>query len=95
MMSTPFAVWHIPDQSRSKSSDECVWVRISIKPKAAASLYLTLPGIPYLYYGEEVGMLGQKPDENIRLPMQWSSEPKPGLHRRHALADTKFKLCPV
>jgi len=49
------------------------------KAKVAASLYLTLPGIPYLYYGEEVGMLGQKPDENIRLPMQWSSEPNAGF----------------
>jgi len=49
------------------------------KAKAAASVYLTLPGIPYLYYGEEVGMLGQKPDENIRLPMQWSSEPNAGF----------------
>jgi len=49
------------------------------KAKVAASLYLTLPGIPYLYYGEEVGMLGQKPDENIRLPMQWNSEPNAGF----------------
>ncbi|MEX0720707.1 MAG: alpha-amylase family glycosyl hydrolase [Balneolaceae bacterium] len=49
------------------------------KAKLAASLYLTLPGIPYLYYGEEVGMLGQKPDENIRLPMQWSDESNAGF----------------
>lgn len=49
------------------------------KNKVAASLYLTLPGIPYLYYGEEVGMLGQKPDEDIRLPMQWSDEVNAGF----------------
>lgn len=49
------------------------------KAKTAASIYLTLPGIPYLYYGEEVGMLGQKPDPDIRLPMQWSSEPNAGF----------------
>ena len=49
------------------------------KAKVAASLYLTLPGIPYFYYGEEVGMLGQKPDPDIRLPMQWSSEPNAGF----------------
>lgn len=47
--------------------------------KLAASLYLTLPGIPYIYYGEEVGMLGAKPDENIRLPMQWSSVANAGF----------------
>lgn len=41
------------------------------KNKIAADLYLTLPGIPYLYYGEEIGMLGVKPDPDIRTPMQW------------------------
>lgn len=40
--------------------------------KVAANLLLTLPGNPYLYYGEELGMLGQKPDENIREPFLWN-----------------------
>lgn len=39
--------------------------------KMAASLLLTLPGNPFIYYGEEVGMLGVKPDEEIREPMVW------------------------
>jgi hypothetical protein len=43
------------------------------KAKLAASLLLTLPGIPYIYYGEEIGMTGVKPDEYIRTPMQWTS----------------------
>lgn len=43
------------------------------KLKTAASIYLTLPGTPYLYYGEELGMKGSKPDEFIRTPMQWTS----------------------
>lgn len=42
--------------------------------KNAAFILLTSPGVPYIYYGEEIGMLGKKPDENIRLPMQWSNE---------------------
>ncbi|MEZ5082093.1 MAG: alpha-amylase family glycosyl hydrolase [Bacteroidales bacterium] len=42
------------------------------KNKLAAAIYLTLPGIPFIYYGEEIGMLGEKPDENIRRPMQWT-----------------------
>jgi glycosidase len=38
--------------------------------KVAASILLTSPGVPFLYYGEEIGMLGQKPDEQIRAAMQ-------------------------
>jgi alpha-amylase len=49
------------------------------KAKVAASLLLTLPGTPYIYYGEEVGMEGEKPDEDIRLPMQWSEAANAGF----------------
>lgn len=41
------------------------------KAKMAAALLLTLPGSPYLYYGEEIGMQGKKPDQNIREPFLW------------------------
>ncbi len=43
------------------------------KNKTAAAIYLTLPGTPFLYYGEEIGMRGLKPDEFIRRPMQWTT----------------------
>ncbi|MEO0340674.1 MAG: alpha-amylase family glycosyl hydrolase, partial [Bacteroidota bacterium] len=49
------------------------------RAKIAANLLLTLPGVPYLYYGEEVGMLGAKPDEFIRTPMQWNDERSAGF----------------
>lgn len=49
------------------------------KARVAASLLLTGPGTPYLYYGEEIGMTGQKPDEYIRTPMQWSAEAGAGF----------------
>jgi alpha-amylase len=41
------------------------------KAKLAASILLTLPGTPYVYYGEEIGMIGQKPDEYCREPFIW------------------------
>jgi glycosidase len=53
------------------------------KARIAASLLLTLPGTPYLYYGEEIGMLGDKlktyedffgPDAYVREPFIWDSD---------------------
>ncbi len=41
--------------------------------KMAAALLLTLPGTPFIYYGEEIGMKGLKPDENIREPFLWAN----------------------
>ncbi|MBN2618655.1 MAG: hypothetical protein JXR64_10150 [Spirochaetales bacterium] len=46
------------------------------KEKLAATLLFTLPGTPFVYYGEELGMLGKKPDDNIREPMDWYKEAK-------------------
>ena len=43
------------------------------KAKLAAALLLTLPGTPFVYYGEEIGIAGDKPDENLRTPMHWTS----------------------
>ncbi len=42
--------------------------------KVSAALLLTLPGNPFIYYGEEIGMLGEKPDEYIREPFLWNIE---------------------
>jgi glycosidase len=42
--------------------------------KNAATILLTSPGTPFIYYGEEIGMTGEKPDEKIRTPMQWTEE---------------------
>ena len=49
------------------------------KAKLGAVLLLTAPGVPFIYYGEELGMLGKKPDEDIRTPMQWSAEANGGF----------------
>ena len=55
------------------------------KSKMATGILLTLPGVPYLYYGEEIGMLGDKimdyetifgPDAYIREPFIWDTGKK-------------------
>lgn len=49
------------------------------KARVAALLLLTMPGMPFVYYGEEIGMTGAKPDERLRTPMQWTSGPGAGF----------------
>lgn len=46
------------------------------KAKCAASVLLTAPGEPFIYYGEELGYIGKKDngDEYIRTPMYWGDE---------------------
>jgi glycosidase len=39
--------------------------------RIAAAMLLTLPGHPFVYYGEELGMRGEKPDPHLREPMRW------------------------
>jgi glycosidase len=63
------------DQERVMS----VFMEDQNKAKLAASVLLTIPGTPFVYYGEEIGMTGNKPDEHIRTPMQWSSEKYAGF----------------
>ncbi|MEW5825974.1 MAG: alpha-amylase family glycosyl hydrolase [Candidatus Bipolaricaulota bacterium] len=60
------------------------------RAKLAAAILLTLPGVPFLYYGEEVGMTGVKPDERIRTPMPW--EPGPGLGFTSAIPWQPFSV---
>ena len=53
--------------------------------KWPADLLLTLPGKPFLYYGEEIGMNGAKPDSSIRECMAWFENPfEGGMPRRRS-----------
>jgi glycosidase len=55
------------------------------KAKMTAAMLLTMPGTPYIYYGEEIGMLGDKlstyadqfgPDAFVREPFVWDEGKK-------------------
>lgn len=61
----PFLSNHDQDRSMNQLGKDAG------KAKLAAGIYMTLPGNPFIYYGEEIGMLGAKPDERIRLPFSW------------------------
>jgi len=45
------------------------------KAKIAAAILMTISGSPYIYYGEEIGMLGMKTtdDRNVREPYLWDA----------------------
>jgi len=49
------------------------------KARMAATLLLTSPGVPFMYYGEEIRMRGKKPDVYIRRPMQWANRLRAGF----------------
>ncbi|MEO8452879.1 MAG: alpha-amylase family glycosyl hydrolase, partial [Gemmatimonadota bacterium] len=65
---SPFLRNH--DQPRTRTELGNDWG----KARLAAALLLTLPGLPFIYYGEELGMTGPKPDQLIRTPMGWTAD---------------------
>jgi len=69
----PFLTNHDQDRVMSQLSADVAGAKL------AASALLALPGVPFIYYGEEIGMTGVKPDRRIRTPMQWDGSPGAGF----------------
>ncbi len=59
---------HDQDRIMSRVGDD------TEKAKLASNILLTLPGMSWVYYGEEVGMSGEGPDEQKREPINWGDE---------------------
>ncbi|GAB5490699.1 MAG: alpha-amylase family glycosyl hydrolase [Phototrophicaceae bacterium] len=51
--------------------------------RTVANLLMTLPGFPFIYYGDEIGMTSDSTsgggDENYRRPMQWDESANGGF----------------
>lgn len=71
----PFVANHDTDRAAGYFAGDLV------KMKMAAALYLFMPGNPFIYYGEEIGMEGRGVDENKRGPMIWSTSDSAGITR--------------
>ncbi|MGP1593936.1 MAG: alpha-amylase family glycosyl hydrolase [Treponema sp.] len=65
------------------------------KLKLAASLYLLTEGIPFIYYGEEIGMMGAKPDEQLRTPFLWNADKKDPMQTRWIESRYNKRTVPV
>jgi glycosidase len=63
--------------------------------KLAASIYLLAEGVPFVYYGEEIGLMGAKPDEQLRTPLLWDEPGKDRLQTTWAESRYNKKTIPV
>ena len=61
-----FLANHDQDRTLSQLNGDVSLARL------AAQLEFVIPGTPFIYYGEEIGMKGAKPDPDLRTPMQWN-----------------------
>lgn len=63
--------------------------------KLAASLYILTEGIPFVYYGEEIGMMGGKPDEQLRTPFLWTKQARDSLQTSWIESKYNTKTIPL
>ncbi len=83
-INAPFYSNHDMDRSAGYYSGAVAEQQI----KMAAALNMTMSGNAFLYYGDEIGMLGSGKDENKRLGMRWTTDKEAeGMCRGPANAD--------
>jgi alpha-amylase len=89
-----FLTNHDQDRARTQLGDD------ETETRFAAKLLFTLPGVTFVYYGEELGLRGTKPDPELRTPLPWTAQPPnagftaPGATPWHALTPD-FARCNV
>jgi alpha-amylase len=74
-LDAPFLTNHDMTRLATTLRNDPAWLR------SAAAVLLTLPGAPFLYYGEEVGLQNGRGtgDEFKRTPMPWDATPGGGF----------------
>lgn len=73
-VNAPFYSNHDMDRSAGYYSG----ARAEQQIKMAAALNMTMSGSAFLYYGDEIGMMGSGKDENKRLGMRWTADSSAG-----------------
>ncbi len=64
------------------------------KAMLAANMLFTLPGVSWIYYGEEIGMWGVNPHENIRQPFIWDNEYQTSGSKTRGLNGENLSILP-
>lgn len=84
------------DQNRARTSVGGTLAESLERSKIAAAVLLTSIGSPYLYYGEEIGMLGDKTksggDRNVREPMLWAPKAEDAFRTSWMPAANSFDI---
>ena len=79
------------DEMSVLSMDEQTRALAKERLKAAAVLLFTLPGVPCIYYGDEIGMEGYA-DPFCRMPFQWNHIDTDILNHYRKLAQIRTQL---
>ena len=74
------------DEDRTMSKLGHSWPKVRL----AAAVMLTMPGQPYIYYGEEIGMRNMKTngDEYVREPFLWEAKATDAYRTRWRVSTT-------